>query len=304
MDSTQRHATIAIIGLPNSGKSTLLNALVGEKLAAVSQTPQTTRGRILGVVNRGQAQLIFLDTPGIHEAKHVLNQRMLHYVETAMTEADLLLWVVDADGFLGPGERDLAKRLKQASQPVYLLLNKIDLLSKGRLLEKIAEYKDLMAFREIVPIGAKLGLNLDPLWDILERDALAGAWPFSDDTFTDQTERGMAAEFIREKVLRKTREEVPHGVAVIIERWIESGSEGYPEDLKEGGTFIQAQILVERANHRKILLGSGGEMIRDIRQSAQRELKKLLQRTVKLELHVKVEEDWRNRPDKLDRLKL
>ena len=161
-----------------------------------------------------------------------------------------------------------------------------------------------MAFREIVPIGAKLGLNLDPLWDILERDALAGAWPFSDDTFTDQTERGMAAEFIREKVLRKTREEVPHGVAVIIERWIESGSEGYPEDLKEGGTFIQAQILVERANHRKILLGSGGEMIRDIRQSAQRELKKLLQRTVKLELHVKVEEDWRNRPDKLDRLKL
>jgi GTPase len=298
------YAAVAIIGLPNSGKSTLLNALVGEKLAAVSQTPQTTRGRILGVVNRGPVQLAFLDTPGIHEAKHVLNQRMLKHVETALAEADLLLWVVDADGFLGPGERDLAKRLKSARQPVYLLLNKLDLLSKGRLLEKIADYKDLLNFREIVPIGAKLGINLEPLWGILERDAPEGAWHFEDDTFTDQTERGMAMEFIREKVLRKTREEVPHGVAVIIERWIEAGGEDYPEDLPEDGTYIQAQILVERANHRKILLGSGGEMIRDIRQSAQRELKKLLQRPVRLELHVKVQEDWRNRPDQLDRLML
>ncbi|HPS67905.1 MAG TPA: GTPase Era [Holophaga sp.] len=297
-------ATIAIIGLPNSGKSTLLNALVGEKLAAVSQTPQTTRGRILGVVNRGDVQLAFLDTPGIHEAKHVLNQRMLKHIEAAMEEADLLLWVVDADGFLGPGERDLAKRLKHARQPVYLLLNKLDLLSKGRLLEKVAEYKDLMDFREIVPIGAKLGLNLDPLWSLLERDAPSGEWQFQDETFTDQTERGMAMEFIREKVLRKTREEVPHGVAVVIERWIESGQEGYPEDLPGGGTFIAAQILVERANHRKILLGRGGEMIQDIRQSAQRELKKLLQRPVRLELHVKVQEDWRDKPDQLDRLQL
>lgn len=299
-----KYATIAIIGLPNSGKSTLLNALVGEKLAAVSQTPQTTRGRILGVVNRGPVQLAFLDTPGIHEAKHVLNQRMLRHVETALLEADLLLWVVDADGFLGPGERELAKRLQEARQPVYLLLNKLDLLSKGRLLEKIAEYKDLLAFREIVPIGAKLGLNLEPLWTILERDAPVGEWQFKDDTFTDQTERGMAMEFIREKVLRKTRDEVPHGVAVIIERWIESGQEDFPEDLAEGGTFIAAQILVERANHRKILLGREGEMIRDIRQSAQRELKKLLQRPVRLELHVKVQEDWRNQPNQLDRLQL
>jgi GTP-binding protein Era len=298
------YAAVAIIGLPNSGKSTLLNALVGEKLAAVSQTPQTTRGRILGVVNRGAVQLAFLDTPGIHEARHVLNQRMLKHVETALAEADLLLWVVDADGFLGPGERELAKRLKHAKQPVYLLLNKIDLLSKGRLLEKVAEYKDLMAFREIIPVGAKLGLNLEPLWGLLERDAPAGEWHFEDDTFTDQTERSMAAEFIREKVLRKTREEVPHGVAVVIERWIEAGGEDCPEDLPEGGTFIQAQILVERSNHRKILLGSGGEMIRDIRQSAQRELRKLLQRPVRLELHIKVQEDWRNRPDQLDRLQL
>jgi GTP-binding protein Era len=229
---------------------------------------------------------------------------MLKHVETALAEADLLLWVVDADGFLGPGERDLAKRLKQARQPVYLVLNKIDLLSKGRLLEKITVYKDLVNFREIVPVGAKLGLNLEPLWSLLERDAPEGAWQFEDDTFTDQTERGMAMEFIREKVLRKTREEVPHGVAVVIERWIEAGGEDYPEDMPEGGAYIQAQILVERANHRKILLGSGGEMIRDVRQSAQRELKKLLQRPVRLELHVKVQEDWRNRPDQLDRLNL
>jgi GTP-binding protein Era len=300
----RRFATVALVGIPNSGKSTLLNALVGEKLAAVSQTPQTTRGKILGVVNRGIAQFAFLDTPGIHQPQHALNQRMLQHVELALDEADLLLWVVDADGFLGPGERDLAKRLKTARQPVYLVLNKIDLLSKGRLLEKIVEYKDLMDYREIIPVGAKQGQNLDPLWAVLERDAPIAEWTFDQETFTDQTERGMAAEFIREKILRKTREEVPHGVAVVIRRWIEAGQDDFPEDLAEEGVSLEVEILVDRDNHRKILLGSGGAMIKDIRQSAQRELKKLLQRPVRLDLHVKVEEGWRDRPDKLDQLNL
>lgn len=304
MVESTRFATLAIVGLPNSGKSTLLNALVGEKLAAVSQVPQTTRGRILGVVNRGPVQLAFMDTPGVHKPEHVLNQRMLQHVDVALEEADLILWVVDADGYLGTGERELAKRLKKASQPVYLLLNKVDLLSKGRLLEKVVEYKDLMAFREIVPIGAKLGQNLDPLWALLERDAPESPWGHEAESFTDQTERSMAAEFIREKVLRKTREEVPHGIAVTIREWLEADAEDYPEDLGPGGTFIAAEILVERDGHRKIILGSQGAMIKDIRQSAQRELRKLLQRPVRLELHVKVEEDWRDRPDKLDRLQL
>lgn len=304
MAEARRYATVALVGLPNSGKSTLLNTLVGEKLAAVSQTPQTTRGRITGVVNRGPVQLAFLDTPGVHQARHALNQRMLHHVDIALQEADLLLWVVDADGFLGTGERELAKRLKEARQPVYLVLNKLDLVSKGRLLEKIAGYKDLLSFKEIVPVGAKLGQNLDPLWSILERDAPAGDWAFEDETFTDQTERGMAAEFIREKVLRKTREEVPHGVAVVIRGWFEDGDEAYPEDGPEGGTCIEAEILVERSGHRKILLGSQGAMISDIRTSAQRELRKLLQRPVRLTLHIKVEEDWRDRPDQLDKLQL
>jgi GTP-binding protein Era len=300
----RRCATVALVGLPNSGKSTLLNALVGEKLAAVSQMPQTTRGRITGIVNRAAVQLAFLDTPGVHLAKHALNQRMLHYVDIALEEADLLLWVVDATGFLGPGEKELAARLKTAEQPVYLILNKVDLVSRGSLLTKIVEYKDLMDFREIVPVGAKLGTNLEPLWMVLERDAPMGAWLHPDDAFTDQTERGMAAEFIREKVLRKTKEEVPHGVAVIIGAWVEAGAEGYPEDGPEGGTYIEAEILVERAGHRKILLGSGGDMIQSIRTSAQRELKKLLQRPVRLALHIKVEEGWRDRPDQLDKLHL
>ena len=304
MAEARRFATIAIVGIPNSGKSTLLNALVGEKLAAVSQTPQTTRGKILGVVNRGETQFAFMDTPGVHQPQHALNQRMLHHIELALSEADLLLWVVDADGFLGHGEKELAKRLKVAKQPVYLVLNKIDLLSKGRLLTKIVEYKDLMAYREIIPVGAKLGENLDPLWAILERDAPAGDWAYDAETFTDQTERGMAAEFIREKVLRKTREEVPHGVAVVIRRWIETGQEDFPEDLAEDGAYLEVEIIVDRDNHRKILLGSGGAMIKDIRQSAQRELKKLLQRPVRLDLHVKVEEGWRDRPDKLDQMNL
>jgi len=300
-----RHfATIAIVGIPNSGKSTLLNALVGEKLAAVSQTPQTTRSKILGVVNRGASQFAFMDTPGIHQPQHALNQRMLHHVEMALSEADILLWVVDADGFLGHGEKELAKRLKTATQPVYLVLNKIDLLSKGRLLTKIVEYKDLMEYREIIPVGAKMGQNLEPLWAILERDAPVAEWVYDAETFTDQTERAMATEFIREKVLRKTREEVPHGVAVVIRRWIETGHDDFPEDLAEDGAYLEVEIIVDRDNHRKILLGSGGAMIKDIRQSAQRELKKLLQRPVRLDLHIKVEEGWRDRPDKLDQMNL
>ena len=304
MAEPRRSATVALTGLPNSGKSTLLNTLVGEKLAAVSQMPQTTRGRILGVVNRAGVQLAFLDTPGVHLARHALNQRMLHHVDIAMDEADLLVWVVDATGFLGPGERDLAKRLKAATQPVYLVLNKLDLVSKGSLMEKVVAYKELLDFREIIPVSAKLGINLDPLWTALERDAPAGEWSHGEDTFTDQTERSMATEFIREKVLRKTREEVPHGVAVEIRAWTEAGAEDYPEDGPEGGTCIEAEIVVERSGHRKILLGSGGEMIRDIRQSAQRELKKLLQRPVRLALHIKVEEGWRDRPEQLDKFHL
>jgi len=300
----RRHATLAIIGLPNAGKSTLLNALLGQRLAATSQVPQTTRTRVLGVVDRGEVQLAFLDTPGIHLPKHALNERMMAHVDQALEEADLILWVVDADAYLGTGEHALAKRLRKLERPTYLLLNKIDLLSKGRLLEKIATYKDLLPFKEIVPIGAKTGLNLEPLWAILERDANQPGWPHGEELFTDQTERSLAAEFIREKVLRKTREEVPHGVAVLIEQWLEPGGEDYPEDLGPEGVFIAAQILVDRDGHRKILLGSGGGMIKDIRQSAQRELKKLLQRPVRLELFVKVDEGWRDRPERLDRLSI
>ena len=300
----RRHATLAIIGLPNAGKSTLLNALLGQKLAATSQIPQTTRTRVLGVVDRGEVQLAFLDTPGIHLPKPALTERMMAHVEQALEEADLLLWVVDADDYLGTGEHALAKRLRKLGRPTYLLLNKIDLLSKGRLLTKIATYKELLPFKEIVPIGAKMGLNLDPLWTILERDATLPGWLHEEEVFTDQTERSLASEFIREKVLRKTREEVPHGVAVRIEQWLEPGPEDYPEDLGPEGVLIAAQILVDRDGHRKILLGSGGEMIKDIRQSAQRELKKLLQRPVRLELFVKVDEGWRDRPDRLDRLSI
>jgi GTPase len=297
--SDTRFARVAIVGLPNAGKSTLLNTLVGEKLAATSQMPQTTRGRILGVVNRGGVQFAFLDTPGIHVAEHALNRRMLEHIGQALDEADLVAWIVDADGFLGPGERAFAKRLQLLGRPVFLLLNKIDLLSKGRLLEKVTIYQGLMEFQAIVPVGAKTGLNLEALWGLLETSAPEGAWTFQDETFTDQTERTLAAEFIREKVLRKTREEVPHGVAVRISGWTEPDPQG-----REGGVFIEAEILVERAGHRKILLGKGGELIRGVRLSAQRELKKLLQRPVRLELFVKVEEGWRDRPEKLDQLSL
>jgi GTP-binding protein Era len=221
-----------------------------------------------------------------------------------MAEADLLLWVVDAAGFLGPAERELAQHLARLERPLYLLLNKVDLVPKDRLLAKVVEYKDLAPFREIIPIGAKFGENLDALWKILERDAPSGSWGHDHETFTDQSERSLASEFIREKVLRKTREEVPHGVAVRLGRWIEAGADAYPSDMPEDGVLIETEILVEHARHRAILLGAEGSKIADIRRSAQRELKKLLQRPVRLAIHVKVEEDWRDRPDKLDKLGL
>jgi GTP-binding protein Era len=299
----RRFAFVAIVGLPNVGKSTLLNAVVGEKLAAVSQTPQTTRTRILGVANSGDAQRAFLDTPGFHSERHRLNARMMGRLGAAILEADLVLWVVDADGQHGAKERLLAERLAQTGKPLYLLVNKIDLVSKARLLEKVAACKDMAPFREIVPIGAKLKQNLEPLWETLARDAPEGGWRYGGDEFTDQTERALAAEFIREKVLRKTREEVPHGVAVSITGWTEGG-ESYPQDMEPGGVLVAADILCDSVGHRKILLGKGGEMIRDIRQSAQRELKKMLQRPARLELFVKVDEGWRDRPDRLDTLRL
>jgi len=303
----RRFAHVAIAGLPGVGKSTLLNTLVGEKLAAVSQTPQTTRTRILGVATRGDAQLAFLDTPGFHRESHRLNARMMERLGAAVMEADLILWVTDADGRLRdrirPKERELAVRLRQTGKPLYLLINKIDLVPKAGLLEKVAAYKDIAPFREIVPIGAKLKQNLEPLWGILVRDAPEGGWLYGEDEITDQTERALAAEFIREKVLRKTREEVPHGVAVVITNWIEGG-DFYPADMGPGGVLVAADIICDRDGHRKILLGRGGEMIKDIRQSAQRELKKMLQRPARLELYVKADEGWRDRPERLDRLRL
>jgi GTP-binding protein Era len=182
-------------------------------------------------------------------------------------------------------------------------VNKIDLVSKSRLLEKVAGHRGMADFAEIVPIGAKLKQNLEPPWGVLERDAPEGDWRYGEDEFTDQTERALAAEFIREKVLRKTREEVPHGVAVVITNWIEGG-DFYPRDMEPGGVLIAADVLCDREGHRRILLGRGGEMIRDIRVSAQRELKKMLQRPARLELFVKVDEGWRDRPSKLDSMRL
>jgi len=289
-----KFATVAIVGLPNVGKSTLLNAMVGEKIAAVSQTPQTTRTKIMGVVIRGDAQLAFLDTPGVNPGRYSMDRRMMDYVDVAIAEADLILWMVDADGFYGPKEQELARRLQGVEQPVYLVINKIDLVSKACLMEKVVTYKDLLRFREIVPLGARFRDNLEPLWDILVRDAPIGDWRYGIDEFTDQTERSLATEFIREKILRKTREEVPHGVAVIITEWAEGGVD-YPSDMEQGGVFIGATILCEREGHKRILLGRGGEMIKDIRQSAQRELKKLLQRPARLELFIKVDKGWRDK---------
>lgn len=295
MANVLRKATVAIIGLPNSGKSTLLNTLIGEKISAVSSTPQTTRNKILGVISSDDTQLIFLDTPGMHIAKHTLNKRMLHHIDLALIEADYIVWIVDASGFLGVGEKELAKRLQVLSKPTYLVLNKIDLLSKQSILKKIITYKDLISFHEIIPISAKCGVNTDNLLSLLKQNALHGEWEYTNDIFTNQTERDMAKEFIREKIMRKTYDEIPHSTTVVITKWTEL-------NIQKESILIEAEIVVEEPQQRKIILGNNGSMIKNIRQSAQRELKKLLQKPVVLQLHIRVITDWRNRPDQLNRL--
>ena len=275
---------VALVGRPNSGKSTLLNALVGAKVSIVTAVPQTTRNRILGIVHRPDGQVIFMDTPGIHKPLSRLNQQMMHFVRQALQERDLAVLIVDASERFGKGDQFALQLLKQYAPKTILALNKIDIIKKPHLLPLMDRYAKLHDFEEIFPISALRGEGLGELMQAIVTRLPQGPQYFPPDVYTDQPERFLAAEIIRERVITHTHQELPYVTAVLIERFEES----------ETLTRIHAVILVERESQRPIILGSGGRRIKQIGTEARGELEKLFPPKVFLELFVKVEPDWRD----------
>jgi GTP-binding protein Era len=284
-DPSHKSGFVALVGRPNAGKSTLLNALVGEKVSIVTSTPQTTRNRILGVVHRPGAQVVFMDTPGIHKPLSRLNEQMMQFVRQALEERDLAVLMVDASTKFGKGDEFAVELIKQYSPRAILALNKIDLVRKPSLLPLIDRYAKLYDWEEVFPISALKGDGTEELLEAVVRRLPEGPAYFPPDTYTDQPERFLASEMIREKVISQTRQELPYVTAVLIEGFNES----------EMLTSIRAVIIVEKESQKPIVIGAGGQRIKQIGCEARAELEKLLPPKVFLELFVKVEPDWRNR---------
>ena len=277
---------VSILGRPNAGKSTLLNALVGAKLAIVTDKPQTTRTLIQGVVTTPDAQVVFVDTPGIHKADSPLNKRLMHSLREALDQRDLLLYVVDSKRRLSVEDRQALDMVRKATTPVVLVLNKVDVVKKGDLLPLIEAYRQVHEFADYVPISAKTGEGLDVLRKVIEERLPEGPAYFPDDHLTDQPERFLVAELIREKVLQETRQEVPHAVAVMIDGWEET----------EKLTRIFASIVVEREGQKRIIIGAKAAVVKRIGMLARGEIEGLLGRHVFLDLRVKVQPGWRENP--------
>lgn len=286
---------VSIIGRPNAGKSTLMNAIVGDKVAITSDKPQTTRKKILGVANVPGGQIAFLDTPGIHKPVHRMNQRMVDAAVEALREADLAVLVIDVTEKTGAGDHYVLDMLEKAHRPVILAINKIDAVKKNELLPIIAGYSKALPFLAIVPISAFNKEGLDALTTEILAALPDGEPLFDADYLTDQSVRSMAAELIREKVLRYTRDELPYTTAVVIDQFEESEHDG-------GLTRIFASILVEGDSQKPIVIGKRGQMIKAIGTDARKDLQQLLGGKVHLELHVKVKSDWRDDERVLDQL--
>ncbi len=286
-----RSGFASIIGRPNAGKSTLLNALTGEKLAIVSEKPQTTRTTIQGVVNAPGAQIVFIDTPGIHKSTNLFNQRMMETVRSALEDRDVLLYVIDASAPLSTEDAEAISVLKDLSTRALLVANKIDRIQdKRKLLPFLEQVKAIREFDEYIPVSATTAEGLDRVRDAIIARLPEGPSYFPEDHLTDQPERFLAAELIREQILRQTRQEVPHSVAVLIDRWEES-----PKI-----TRIAATIYVEREGQKAIVIGSGGAALKKIGTLARHEIERMLDRKVFLELFVKVQKDWRENPEFLN----
>jgi GTP-binding protein Era len=297
--ATHRSGFVAIIGRPNVGKSTLLNQLLGQKVAVVTPKPQTTRGRILGIKTLPHAQIIFIDTPGLHQPRSLINRRMVQVAERAVEEADILLWVVDAVDGVTRADREIAKQLQGQPhgggpqggelRPLAAVLNKIDGKAKRDLLPQLAAIQEVLPGCDVIPVSARTGANLDALLAYLVRVLPVGPCYFDEDALTDQTERMLVQEAVREQVLLQTRDEVPYAVAVTVDKFEE----------KSNLAVIAATIHVERASQKGILIGQRGARIKEIGTAARREIERLLGRRVYLELFVRVQEEWTKRPSLL-----
>ena len=285
---------MALVGRTNVGKSTLTNALAGQKLAIVSDKPQTTRNRILAVVNRPSGQIVLFDTPGIHKPQHAMNRRMMAAAIAGLEHADLACWVVDLTQPPGPGDRYVREALKKSGRPVLLGVNKIDALPKPSILRAIDAYRGMLDFVEVVPVSAKTGDNVELLAERLIAHLPVGEQLYPEDTLTDRPERFFVAELIREQVLKKTREELPHATGIVIEAFEE----------EERLVRIQAAIVVEREGQKAILIGKGGSMLKAIGTAARHEIESFLGAKVFLGLFVKVREHWRDDARALDELGL
>ncbi|TRM12736.1 GTPase Era [Lentibacillus cibarius] len=290
MNDNFKSGFITIIGRPNTGKSTFLNHVIGQKIAIMSDKRQTTRNRIQGVLTSTDSQLVFIDTPGIHKPKHRLGDFMVKSAQDTLNEVDAVLFMVNANEGYGKGDQYILDLLQQVNRPVFLVINKIDLVHPDELLPLIDQYRNKYDFEAVFPISALNGNNVSSLIKELKSYIPEGPQYYPDDYVTDHPERFIISELIREKVLQLTREEVPHSIAVIIENL---------EERESGSIFIQASIVTERKTQKGIIIGKHGDMLKNIGQKARSDIEALLGSKVYLELWVKVQKDWRNKQSRL-----
>ena len=284
---------VTLIGRPNVGKSTLMNNLIGQKIAITSSKPQTTRNRIQTVYTDEVGQIIFLDTPGIHKAQNKLGEYMDSVAERTLSEVDVVLWLVEPTTFIGKGEQHIAKLLETARTPVILVVNKIDTVEKGELLPVIDKYKDIVDFKACIPVSAVTGENKEDLLKTVFDLLPEGPMYYDEDVVTDQAERQITAELIREQTLRRLKDEVPHGVAVMVESMKEEKDTSVRHSHKNIMN-IEATIFCERDSHKGIIIGKKGAMLKEIGTNARHQISDLLGMKVNLNLWVKVKKDWRN----------
>ena len=275
---------VTLIGRPNVGKSTLMNYLIGQKIAITSNKPQTTRNRIQTVLTTDEGQIVFVDTPGIHKAKNKLGEYMVNVAEKTLNEVDVVLWLVEPTTFIGAGEQHIAKQLQRVKTPVILVINKVDSVKREEILPAIAAYKDIYDFADIVPVSARSGDNTDELLRVIMKYLPYGPQFYDEDTVTDQPERQIVAELIREKALHSLQDEIPHGIAVAIDRM----------KMQNKVMHIDATIICERDSHKGIIIGKQGSILKKIGSTARYEIERMLDCKVNLKLWVKVKKDWRD----------
>ena len=284
MRADYKSGFVTLIGRPNVGKSTLMNYLIGQKIAITSNKPQTTRNRIQTVLTTEEGQIVFVDTPGIHKAKNKLGEYMVNVAERTLNEVDVVLWLVEPSDFIGAGEKHIAEQLQKVKTPVVLVINKVDMVKKEEVLTFIDAYRKIYDFAEIVPVSARSGENTDALVKVIMKYLPYGPQFYDEDTVTDQPERQIVAELIREKALHSLNDEIPHGIAVAIDAM------KYRRKIVD----IDATIICERDSHKGIIIGKQGAMLKKIGSTARFEIEKMLDMKVNLKLWVKVKKDWRD----------